>query len=216
MISRFSTPAVLAIASIAVFMLLASGPGTRAELWDFRTGFYLLRYGAWVGGAAAVLALLFLVIPRTRRGKVAPLALALIVGLVCLALPLQFRARASTVPPINDISTDLSSAKFPDEQKKGYPDLRALDMSVPPAAAYPRALAAARAMGWEIVRDDAKAGVIEAVDTTFWFGFKDDITVRVAAAGAGSRVDVRSRSRVGRSDLGTNARRIRMYLQRLQ
>ena len=67
-------------------------------------------------------------------------------------------------------------------------------------------------MGWEIVASDPAAGRIEATDTTFWFGFKDDVVVRVAAAPDGSRVDVRSLSRVGLSDVGTNAARIRKYL----
>ena len=113
----------VALAAIAVLMLLASGPGTRAGLWDFRVGFYLLRYGAYVGGAAAVAALLLLFIPKLRAGRVSILLAALIVGVVCLALPLQFRSRAAGVPPINDINTDLGSAKFAEEQKKGYPDL---------------------------------------------------------------------------------------------
>jgi uncharacterized protein (DUF1499 family) len=77
-------------------------------------------------------------------------------------------------------------------------------------------VAAAEGMGWEVVGRDADTGRIEAVDTTRWFGFKDDIAIRVTPAGAGSRIDVRSKSRVGRGDLGTNARRIRAYLQRLQ
>ena len=214
--ARLWAPAALLIAFVAVLMLLASGPGTRLGAWDFRTGFWLLRYGAWVGGAAAVLAIVGLLVPGFRVTRLSMLIAALIIGAVCLALPLQFRSRAAGVPPINDISTDLSSAKFAEEQKKGYPDLRALELAVPPAMAYSRALSAAEAMKWEIVKNDAKAGTLEAVDTTFWFGFKDDITVRVTAAGAGSRVDVRSRSRVGRSDLGTNARRIRAYLERLK
>ena len=67
-----------------------------------------------------------------------------------------------------------------------------------------------------MVGRDAKAGTIEAVDTTKWFGFKDDIAIRVRADGAGSRIDIRSKSRVGRSDLGTNARRIRAYAERLK
>lgn len=208
--------AALSLAMIAVLMLLASGPGTRLELWDFRTGFWLLRYGAYVGAGAAVFAIFLLLIPKTRKGNLAPLTLALLVGAVCFALPLQFRARGGAVPPINDISTDFSNAAFAEQQKKGYPDLKPLDLSEPPAAAYPRALAAAQAMGWEIVKQDLKAGTFEAVDTTRWFGFKDDITVRVSAAGSGSRIDVRSRSRVGRSDLGTNARRIRAYLGKLR
>jgi uncharacterized protein (DUF1499 family) len=59
-------------------------------------------------------------------------------------------------------------------------------------------------------------GRLEATDTTFWFGFKDDVVVRVRPDGTGSRVDVRSLSRVGRSDLGMNARRIRRFLERLR
>ena len=59
--NRHVARAVLLAAAVAVLMLLASGPGTRLGLWDFRVGFYLLRYGAYVGGAAAVLALILLV-----------------------------------------------------------------------------------------------------------------------------------------------------------
>jgi uncharacterized protein (DUF1499 family) len=70
-------------------------------------------------------------------------------------------------------------------------------------------------MGWEIVAADAAAGRIEATDTTFWFGFKDDVVIRVEADGAGSRIDVRSVSRVGVGDVGANARRIRAYLRAL-
>jgi uncharacterized protein (DUF1499 family) len=70
-------------------------------------------------------------------------------------------------------------------------------------------------MGWEIVAADVNDGIIEATDETKWFGFKDDVVVRVTPAPGGSRVDVRSVSRVGGSDVGTNARRIRTYLERL-
>jgi uncharacterized protein (DUF1499 family) len=71
-------------------------------------------------------------------------------------------------------------------------------------------------MGWEIVASDAPAGRIEATDTTTWFGFKDDIIVRVRPeASGGSRVDVRSVSRLGESDVGANAKRVRKYLAKL-
>ena len=206
----------LALAGIAALLLLASGPGTRYELWNYRIGFELLRYGAWIGGAAAVLALVGFFFKRIRTGKVALLLLALITGLVSLALVVEFRTRSSKVPRINDSSTDFANPATAEEQKKGYPDLKPLELAVAPDAAYSRALAAAEAMRWEIVKSDPKARTLEAVDTTPWFGFKDDITVRVSAAGRGSRVDMRSKSRVGRSDLGTNARRIRGYLQHLK
>ncbi len=67
-------------------------------------------------------------------------------------------------------------------------------------------------MGWEIVAADSTAGRIEATATTAWFGFKDDVVIRVRPANGGSRVDVRSLSRVGVGDVGTNAKRIRAYL----
>jgi hypothetical protein len=70
-------------------------------------------------------------------------------------------------------------------------------------------------MRWAAFAGLAAAGRIEATDTTFWFGFKDDVVIRVEADGAGSRVDVRSVSRVGVGDVGTNATRIRAYLQKL-
>jgi uncharacterized protein (DUF1499 family) len=86
---------------------------------------------------------------------------------------------------------------------------------VAPNIAFERAKGAIEEMGWQIVREDPSAGRIEAVATTLWFGFKDDVVIRVAADGAGSRIDIRSKSRVGVGDLGTNAQRIRAYQKRL-
>jgi uncharacterized protein (DUF1499 family) len=71
-------------------------------------------------------------------------------------------------------------------------------------------------MGWRIVASDPAQGRIEAVDQTPWFGFLDDVVVRVRPQGEGSRIDVRSKSRIGVSDLGTNAGRVRAYLRALQ
>jgi uncharacterized protein (DUF1499 family) len=83
---------------------------------------------------------------------------------------------------------------------------------------FDRALAAVRDLGWEVVASDRSSGRIEAVDTTFWFGFKDDVVIRIAEVppNGGARVDVRSKSRVGVGDLGTNANRVRELLGRLQ
>ena len=88
-------------------------------------------------------------------------------------------------------------------------------MSRPPDKAFPGALQAAKDMGWTIVASDPKSMRIEATDTTRWFGFKDDVVVRLSPSPAGSRIDVRSVSRVGKSDVGTNARRIKAYLARM-
>jgi uncharacterized protein (DUF1499 family) len=86
---------------------------------------------------------------------------------------------------------------------------------VPPGAAFHVALATARDMGWAIVAADSSAGRIEATATTTWFGFKDDVVIRIEPDPKGSRVDIRSESRVGGSDVGTNAARIQAYEKRL-
>ena len=75
-----------------------------------------------------------------------------------------------------------------------------------------RAAALAAAQGWEVVDVNPEQGTVEATATTFWFGFKDDVVVRVRPEGSGSKVDVRSISRVGLSDLGANAARIEAFL----
>lgn len=139
------------------------------------------------------------------RSKI--LILPLLMGVASFAPPLAFLQQARAVPPINDIATDAQDKR----QRDAYPDIQPILLAAPKEKAFERAAAAAQAMGWEIVARDAVAGRIEAVDTTLWFGFKDDVTVRVVSVPAGSRVDVRSRSRVGRSDIGTNAKRIRGF-----
>ena len=102
-----------------------------------------------------------------------------------------------------------------EQQRKAYPDIQPAVLAAGPEAAFARALAAAQAMGWDIVDAQPKEGRIEATATTFWFGFKDDVVVRITPLAAGSRIDVRSKSRVGRGDTGTNAQRVRAYLKRL-
>ncbi len=225
---------VLLLAVLAAVLLLIAGPGTRMEWWDFRTGFKLLRWATFGGLTAAALALVALLVPRTRRGGAASLVLALVIGLGVAYPPLQGMRTARSVPPIHDITTDTAQppafvavlplredapnpSDHPGEdvaaqQRAAYPDLQPLRLDAEPAAAFERALEAARGMGWEIVASDPAAGRIEATDTTFWFGFKDDVVVRVASDGDGSVIDVRSVSRVGMSDVGTNAKRIRAYL----
>ena len=228
---------VLAAALVALALLLASGPATRLGLWDWRMGLTLLRWAFYVGAAVAAVALALLVIPRTRGMRPSRLALALVLALVAAGPGVALQARARSVPPIHDITTDVreppafvalaaqrraspngldyGGAEIAAAQQKAYPDIQSRIAADPPAKAFERALEAARTMGWEIVASDASAGRIEATATTAWFGFKDDVVVRVRPEGAGSRIDVRSVSRVGRSDVGANAARIRAYLERL-
>jgi uncharacterized protein (DUF1499 family) len=228
----------LALGILAAALLAVSGLGVRAGLWPYRIGLGLFSAALVVGLAAFGAAGIALAIPRLRAGWIPGLVVALLLGAAGAAVPLEFLRRLRTVPLIHDITTDperppqfvaivplRAGAPNPHEyqgahigelQRIAYPELRPLEIAAPPAQAFARARAAARALGWEIVGTDESAGRIEAVATTFWFGFKDDVVIRVVPAGSGSRIDVRSKSRVGRGDVGANAKRIQEFLTRLK
>jgi uncharacterized protein (DUF1499 family) len=228
---------MIAVAAAVAAML--AGLGSRWGWWDFRTGFAVLRWAVYGAIAAAALALLGLglALKDSQRGVILAL-LGIAIGLVTAYVPWQWRRTAERVPPIHDITTDLESPppfeailplraeasnpavyggdSIAAQQREGYPELGPLVLETSSAEVFHLALETARDMGWEMVDSDPNEGRIEATDTTFWFGFKDDIVVRVAeAAEGGTRVDVRSVSRVGRSDVGTNAARIDEFLERL-
>jgi uncharacterized protein (DUF1499 family) len=224
----------VALAVTATILLLTSGPGTRLELWSLRTGFLLLRWAAYVGLGAAICALVAWCVPKSRAAGLVGLLLPFLLGGGVAAVPWLWLQQAQSVPPIHDISTDTDhpplfvamlsrradapnpaaygGPEVASQQRSAYPEIQPLTLAVPMEAAFARANEAVEGLGWDIVAADPATGRIEATDTTFWFGFKDDIVVRVAAAGSGSRIDVRSVSRVGTSDVGTNARRIKTYL----
>ena len=235
-IARYLT---LAVALVAAALILLSGPGTKAGWWGWQAGLAFVKWAFYIGAAAVVSSLALLVVhafPRYRNRIWVPAA-ALGFGLVAALPPLLILSQAKSVPPIHDITTDTADPpafvallplreKEPNgsryggervaaQQRVGYPDLKPLVSQSPPAQMHQAAIDAARALKWDVVASDAASGRIEATDTTFWFGFKDDVVIRVRAEGAGSRVDVRSVSRVGQSDIGANARRIRKLLDKL-
>jgi len=167
-------------------------------------------------------------------------AIAIVLGAGLVYVPWQYRHTLNSVPRIHDITTDTDNppafvAALPAraaeksnsttyegpevarQQKAAYPDIVPLKVALPQDEAFKRALDAARAMpGWTVVASDPASGRIEANDTSRWFRFTDDVVIRVAPDGAGSRVDVRSESRQGRSDFGVNAKRVRAYLAALR
>ena len=100
-------------------------------------------------------------------------------------------------------------------QLEAYPDIETIVLLDPPSFVFETALEVAEDMGWEIVASNANEGRIEATATTPWVGFKDDVVIRIRADGPETRVDVRSKSRVGRGDMGVNAKRIRAFRDRL-
>ena len=217
---------------------LLAGLGYRWGWWHFRTGIQIMRWSASTDLAAVALALAaaMLAYKYGARRALAASAAGLALALVVAGPPLYHWRLVDQLPRIHDISTDTDnppryvavlplrkgaenatdySAEVAAQQKKAYPDIAPAMLDLPPAEAYTRAERAARAMGWDIVAAAPADLRIEATDTTLLFGFKDDIVIRIAPAGNGSRVDVRSLSRVGRSDFGVNANRIRKYIKQL-
>ena len=238
-ISRVALVGFIA-AVFAVLMVGGAGPAYRLMHVGLGTAFTLLRWGAWLGLGAAAVALIGALVARHRaggRGWVLALA-GVILGCAAFGVPFAIYQSASKVPPIHDITTDTKSpprfvavvplragARNPTEyegeavavqQHAAYPDIQPVSLAVPPDVAFQRALTVARDLGWEIVAAIPSEGRIEATDTTSWFGFKDDVVIRITPEATGSRLDVRSLSRIGGSDLGKNAARVRAYLQRLR
>ncbi len=230
------TKLVLSVAVIALLLLALAGPGSRFGLWSFGTGFLLMRWALYLGAGAAVLALLLLVIPKTRAGNATLLTLALLIGIGAAWMPLSGYRTARSVPPIHDITTDTvnppafvavlplrADARNPPEyageevakqQREAYPELATLVLTQSRGDVFNKALATAKDMGWEIVAAEPDEGRIEATATTFWFGFKDDVVIRIVADDTGSRMDLRSKSRVGLSDVGANAARIHRFVDK--
>jgi uncharacterized protein (DUF1499 family) len=109
-----------------------------------------------------------------------------------------------------------SQRPLPEVQAEAYPQVQPIEVAVEPELAYRAALGAAREMGWRVTTASESALMFEGTAETFWFGFKDDVVVRVTETEGGSRIDARSVSRVGVSDLGANAARLEAFSERVR
>jgi hypothetical protein len=230
----------IALAVLSALALVASGFGARYGIWDFRFGFQLLRWSFYAGLATAVLALVRADRPPVRAGHAVELVAALLIGMCASrifhgigcrrprALPSDQRhhdrhdestgivaivpLRASSAVP-----TTYPGRRNSRQAARRYPDIKdararhASGCGLCASAGYGDQLR----LGNSLRGDPDQPDRIEATATTPWFGFRDDIVIRVQPAPGGSRVDVRSLSRVGKGDLGANAKRIRAYLAKL-
>ena len=225
-----------ALGAVSLLTLAATGPLHHLGLVGLAGAFGVLKWAVYGALATFVLAIVGMIIAARQRAAMSTALTAMLMSLAAIGSIGALAWKASRVPAIHDITTDtvqpppflailrlregaLNPVEYggPDvaaKQQKAFPDIVPLPLNVPPDRAFDRALAAARTMGWELVASDPANGRIEATDTTFWFGFKDDVVIRVTPQPNGSRVDVRSLSRVGGGDIGANAR-IRRYLKTL-
>lgn len=204
------------------------------------TGFKLFAGGALLGGlASVVVSLVGLMISRGGRdpaGRTQSLT-GLALGLGLMIIVLAAARTAGDAPRINDISTDLDNppafasativkeyagrnmnypAEFVEVVRTSYPDLKPLRVALSPEEAFDRAIATAESLGWEIVARSDSQLIFDARAVSTLFRFVDDISVRILRDGPGARIDMRSKSRDGQSDLGANAARIRKFFDALK
>jgi uncharacterized protein (DUF1499 family) len=221
---RISLLAVL----LAVLGPLLSTFGLLSGLY----GFFLYGLGALVGFLGVVAGIISAVKGRARTGLT-----AVGLGLAVMVIVVFPGFASGGRPRINDISTDLDDvppfiqagalagnhgrdmgypAEFKPVVRDFYKSLKPLSASAPPDEVFQKALALAREQPrWQVTTVDPQARTFEGFVETRLFRFRDDFVVRVRADGEGSRVDMRSKSRVGKGDLGANAQRIEVFLQAL-
>jgi uncharacterized protein (DUF1499 family) len=229
------------LATAGFVMELIAGPGFRSGWWGlgvaliylFALGGILAILGCGVSIVGAVLG------RRFRTSGVVAGATGAVLGLVPALLFYQQAHAARSSPSINDVSTDLQdppafvaaagnafwagkSMAYPpgvaDSVRRSYPDLGPLVLADSPARTFALVRATATAQpDWVITAADSEAGRLEATATTRWFGFTDDLVIRLRGRGLDTTVvDMRSKSRVGKGDVGVNAARIRRYFTTLK
>ena len=217
------------ISFLAILLVALPGPLYKFGILELGTAFAALRFGVYAGIAALVLILIQIIFMR-KNISWAGVAVCAVLALVAVGLPMSMMSKAKSVPPIHDISTDLTNppkfvaivalrADAPNpveyageetakQQREAYPELTTQKYSQSTDQPFDATESAVNSLGWELVNADKSLGIIEATETTAWFGFKDDVVVRIRTTGEESFLDVRSKSRVGKSDLGKNAERI--------
>ena len=227
-----------ALGAVAILLGLASLVLLAVAVWGFRAGgwpwprsYDLAGWGTWAAGAGTVAALAGLVVwLRRRQGGAAAVLLGLILSLPVAGLGAAFEIAARTTPPINDISTDTEDppvfwftatpsdypAQNAEAQRAAYPEVRPLDLPLPVDDAFAAALALVEARGWEVLSADPAESQIEAIARSRLFGFEDEVAIRVTETDTGTRIDMRSRWRLGQIDRGANARRIEAFLADLE
>ncbi len=236
---RKMIPLVLALAVLALLAMVLPGPLYRLGAVGLGTAFRLIRYGAYGGMAAVALGVLALLVCAVTKAPVRPVALTLltiVLGAVAWGIPYLWLKKAEAVPAIHDITTDTRNPPqfLPDVialrtaahaanstvyggpevaalQHRAYPDIRPMIFQQPPATVFAAALSTVKHMGWTLDSAHPRMGIIEASSTTLWFGFTDDVVIRIEAQPDGTRLDIRSESRIGESDVGRNAARIRRF-----
>ncbi|MCX2794632.1 DUF1499 domain-containing protein [Microbulbifer thermotolerans] len=233
---------LLVVQCLLLAAMFIAGLLLRLDVIDFRPAFQVFKFSGLAALGVALISMpVFIWGLVSRRADSRRNAIwAVVLGVLPVAVPLLTVGKDNfDVPRIHDISTDtqdppryevvLSLREEGDNsplyggetvaaKQRGaeiYADIQPLLLDMPVARATEIAAQVAKSMGWRLVAFEPQRGHLEAVDRTLLLGFTDDVVVRVRPENGRARVDVRSSSRVGISDLGANAKRIRRFLGEL-
>lgn len=228
------------VALIGALIFLLSGFGYQWGWWGLGTAFRtLIPLGAGLALLGLISSAYGLYVSRSYdfMSGMKYAVVGILFGALTVGAFGYWYLEAQKYPPIHDITTDMENppefdaivplreeapnmTEYAGEetaeiQKEHYPDIQTYTLPDSPREAFQKALAAAEQTSWEIVNADTAKLIIEATHTLAWYGFKDDVVVRVDTTEQGSKIDVRSVSRIGQGDIGVNAHRIRNYLDLL-
>jgi uncharacterized protein (DUF1499 family) len=214
---------------LALLLLLLSGPLYQAEILGLMNAFFAMRIALILGAVAIVFALIQVIFMRKTISWPVT-GIAVLCAAVAIFMPLSMMNKAKSVPPIHDITTDLvnpprfmailalradapnpaayQGEEIASQQREAYPELETQKYPQTTEQVFDAALATVKSMGLEVVTSDKSLGLIEAYDTTTWFGFIDDVVIRIQNSEQMTILDARSKSRVGMSDIGKNAERL--------
>jgi uncharacterized protein (DUF1499 family) len=228
-------------ALVAVIIFFGAGYAYQWDLMSLSAAMrVMLPLGVFAGLVSAILSIMGIYFTQNKNLHGFNRAvIGLFLSIAVVGTFIYFLIRAVSVPPIHDITTNFedppafialkeqrdqaaNETEYPggevaEMQRKAFPNIQPIVLNLSESQAFDRALKAAQSMPrWEIVFSSKEEGRIEATATIPWFGFKDDVSIRLQPVPDGTRVDIRSASRIGKSDLGENARRIHNYLQKLK
>ena len=228
---------LVSLVSLSAFLLVAlPGPLYKYGVVDLGTAFTGFKFGVFAGIATLILLVLQILFKR-KTVTLGSTIMALLLSITAIAIPLSMLNKGKSVPPIHDISTDLvnppefvaiaplradapnpveyAGVEAATQQRAAYPELQTLNYPQSKSELVEATKQVIDHLGWQLVNIDADQGSVEATDRTMWFGFKDDVIVRITDNGSKRLVDIRSKSRVGGSDLGKNAERIHGFIEEL-
>ncbi len=211
--------------------------GSRFGIWDYTIGLLVFGVGSVTVIVTSLVGLIGVIVLKRRGVDSGLLQTAPFIGLATGLLLYPHIRAGLTSPPIHQVTTSLTdpppfrailgvrgagsnplglTQEVIAVHREAYPWLRTQVVPLTADVAYETALQVVRDMALDVVQADTTRRTIEATDTSFWFGFKDDIVIRIEPRVDGTRVDMRSISRVGRGDLGINADRVSEFFRRYE